>query len=525
MNLTSFIAVPLVIAVQGFTLIVTQKNGEQVKIPVEDVTDITFEEIKDDPIPGNALQTPNPKVLKDNYSDFIVQWSPVSNAKSMEWTLDGSEPAGTDGTQVTFNNLPEGKHIFTLQAIAGSEEWSNSEIVTVELDSEFRLIGTVDQVSTNSISVKFVSNSDKGYTVGIVPGDVAGDANKHAEYVNANAEACQRKAVAAAKETIVTFNNLEGGKSYCVVGFRDDETHSFEVAASTTMELRPGDKGTTFAPGVSATAGFVDVDKVGDTTTLGLDDSADQIGQGGGDSNMQWACTSAALCQWWLDSYERATGEKYELMADVPSHGIYSTDIMEAMVLAYANTNFDALKSLKWFFSGVFGNTSVNGIMMLNEGYEYWEGGFVGLSPEELNQYINVSQEASDGYTSDLPFVFNRLYSLKGLTLDDAKKKFSRIMIETLREGPIGMSLPTNTVSVWGCDYAVDADGDPIVTHIYVGDSSQNGSNVRNGLDHCELTYKGSRDVYFSLPSAHDGGSTATTLIQNYFGIKGYKSK
>lgn len=519
MNFLSF-ALPILLAAEAFTLIVTHKNGQTTVIPTDEITDIRFEQTV---VPGQTLATPELSTANNNYSDFIVQWQPVANASAYEWTLDGGAATRTTATQFGVTNLKEGKHTVTVRAISDGD-FNPSEEAVAELNAGFRLQTTIGKAERTSVSVTLRSNSDQDYMLAVVPETVGRDEKGRVDYINSNADACQRQTVKGAAETNLTISNLQEGTSYYVVAFRNDLDYSFATAFSTAMDMVPGAKGSIFPNGVSATEGFVDVDKVGDTTPYGLDDSADQAGKGGGDNEMCWACTAAGLCQWWLDEYKRVTGNDYQLRYSLPSHNIYSTDIMEAFVSAYPNTAGDALMTVQWFFNGVERNSVLNGVSTYNELYPYWKGGFLGMTPEETAKYINVSEEASDGWPAgEWPYVFNRLYSLKNLDANQAKKKFSRIMIESLREGPLGVIIPSHSVAIWGCDYEVDQDGDPIVTAVYVGENGNVNGNIKNGLNKGSVVYSTYRDIWFYCSSMHDGGSTTTTLIQSFFGMKGYK--
>lgn len=519
MNFLSF-ALPILLAAEAFTLIVTHKNGQTTVIPTDEITDIRFEETVE---PGQKLATPQLATTCNTYSDFVVQWYSISNASAYEWTLDGGAPTRTTATQFSVNNLKEGKHTVTVCAISDGD-YENSENAVAELNAGFRLMTTINKAERTSVNVTFRSNSDQDYMVAVVPESVGRDEKGRVEYINSNAEACQRQTVKGAAETSLTISNLKEGTSYYVVAFRNDLDYSFATAFTTAMDMVPGAKGSIFPNGVSATEGFVDVDKVGDTTPLGLDDSADQSGKGGGDDEMCWACTAAGLSQWWLDEYKRVTGNDYQLLYPLPSHNIYSTDIMEALVSAYPNTAGDALMTIQWFFTGVERNSILNGLKTYNELYPYWKGGFMGMTAEEAAKYINTSQEASDGYpVGEWPYIYHCIYSLRNLDNTQAKKKFSRIMIETLREGPLGVIIPSHSVGIWGCDYEVDQDGDPIVTAVYVGENGRVNGNVKNGLNKGSVVYTSDRKIWFYCASMHDGGSLKTTEIHSFFGIKGYK--
>lgn len=523
MKLPLYFTIPILVAANGFTLILTQKNGEKIEIATEEIADMRFAEIA---VPGNNIPTPQLTVQNQNYADFIVQWGWISNATSYEWSLDGGTPVSTTANQFRVTDLKEGTHQVKVRALTTDPDYDNSDYAEADLVATLRLQTTLENIGMNSVSAKIQSNSDKDYMVAIVPETVGRNESERIAYINANPTECQRKTVAAAAVSTVEFTGLEAGTQYCVVGFREDLSYSFATFFSTTMDLKPGSKGSIFPNGVTENGGFIDVDKVGDPSKFGLDDSGDQAGKGGGDTEMCWACTAAGLSQWWLDEYKRVTGEDYVLKAELPSHGVYTTDIMEALVLTYPNTAGDALMTIEWFFSGVERNAVLNGLSTYNESYPNWKGGFLGMTRNEMLQYINVSEEASDGYDQgEWPYVFHRLYSLKGLDMEQAKKKFSRILIETLREGPVGVIIPSHSVAFWGCDYEVDSDGDPIVTALYVGENGTTTGNIKNGLNKGTVNYKSANEIWFTLASMHDGGSVNTTRINSFFGIKGYKAK
>lgn len=531
MKITPSLFLPLLIAAQGFTLIINHKNGTTTEYEVEDVVDIRFEEKQQDdpnpPAPGQ-LSSPYVVVTVNNRSDVLVQWGYVSNAGSFEYSLDGAQPTRVTGNNASFQNISEGTHSVSVTAIPSSDEYIASEPTVKSFETGFRLLFSTKAATTSSVSVDITSNSANDYKVAIVPVSQAHDEASCLAYVNANPTETQSQTITAAASSEVTFTGLDAATSYFIVGYRDNLDYAYIHNISTLMDQQPGDTGSIFPNGVSATEGFVDVDKVLNTGKYGLDDSDDVMGADNcGDELMCWACAASGMCQWWLDEYKRVTGKDYELQYPLPSHGIYSTDIMEAFVRAYGNDAGDIYQAVKWFFAGVDHNWTLNDHKMLNENYPYWKGGFANMTNAEICSYMNVSAEASDGYAEHC-YIYNRTYSNKGLTREQSKKKFSRIVIDTLREGPIGasVSVPGHAVSWWGCDYKIDADGDPIVTDIYVSENDYLDGNARNAIQKCSVKYDASdvRDIYYMIPSAYDGGSVQTTRINNFFGIKGYKA-
>ncbi|MCM1005112.1 MAG: hypothetical protein NC402_02320 [Prevotella sp.] len=517
-----FVGSQFLFAAADYNLVITQKNGSKIEIPTEDIENIVF----DEPVKqGTVLETPYVNVVKTDYSDFMMQWTSIPNAKGYEWTVDGRNPTVTESTQFKIYNIAEGTHTVSVRALAANDDYVDSEPAVKEIVADFRVKTALGDVTENSIAASFTANCTHDYFVGVVAEvDCSNPANM-AAYITANAQKCQRTVVNGSQQKDVNFTGLEAGTNYNVVAYSEGLDYCFATASKTvsTQTYEPGAKGKVFPNGVSEQGGFWDVDKVGDTTARGLDDSDDQTGKGG-DNELCWGCTASGMIQWWLDEYERQTGEKCQLKAELPSHGLYSTNVMEAIVRAYPNVGGDAREAIKWFFAGVTNNSTLNEVPTYNENYANWKGGFVGMTNEEALSYFHVSAEASDGY-NEYPYVFHRTYSMRGLDLNQAKKKFARILIETLEMGPAGLVVPAHSLAIWGCEYEVDADGDPIITNLYIGENGINDGNVKNGLNVCPMQYKSPNEFWFYLPSMHDGGSVNTTRINYFFGLKGYKAK
>ena len=129
-------------------------------------------------------------------------------------------------------------------------------------------------------------------------------------------------------------------------------------------DLTPGFSGSFFAPGVSATEGFVDVDKFGTS------------GPYGDDNSCCWMCAAADLIQWWLNDYKSWTGRDFRLNAELPSPSLYNgVAVMDAMMQAYNNTGGgDSYEAVGWFFEGVTRNSILNDVKTFNEAYPQWRG-------------------------------------------------------------------------------------------------------------------------------------------------------
>ncbi|MCM1221948.1 MAG: hypothetical protein NC548_46500, partial [Lachnospiraceae bacterium] len=108
-----FVGSQFLFAAADYNLVITQKNGSKIEIPTEDIENIVF----DEPVKqGTVLETPYVNVVKTDYSDFMMQWTSIPNAKGYEWTVDGRNPTVTESTQFKIYNIAEGTHTVSVRA-------------------------------------------------------------------------------------------------------------------------------------------------------------------------------------------------------------------------------------------------------------------------------------------------------------------------------------------------------------------------------------------------------------------------
>ena len=274
-------------------------------------------------------------------------------------------------------------------------------------------------------------------------------------------------------------------------------------------DLTPGFSGSFFAPGVSATEGFVDVDKFGTS------------GPYGDDNSCCWMCAAADLIQWWLNDYKSWTGRDFRLNAELPSPSLYNgVAVMDAMMQAYNNTGGgDSYEAVGWFLEGVTRNSILNDVKTFNEAYPQWRGGFGGFTHERLRD-LYVVQDETFGYAEPRYHYYQSDDKTRNLTASEIAVAFTRNTIEALQEGPIQMCTRSHALACFGIDYTVDSQGNPVMTRMYIVDNDPVEGNVKNGYNMATPHFKDGGVVWISLASAYNGGYDPVTRIIRTFGIR-----
>lgn len=338
--------------------------------------------------------------------------------------------------------------------------------------------------------------------------------------------------------TSISFLNLTDGTHSVTVRAipnADDPTYLPSASATVSFETKrndtpawdpnhswePGTSGTVYPPGVSATSGFVDVDKVYE----GLSEYPSY----GSDSELCAGCSMAGILQWWLNDYERVYGKPYPLAIPMEPSRFYTTPIMDEIVQSFKNAAMDNKQVLVWFTQGItnLSQWKVNGQVAFKETSPHAHGGFMGIP-------WNGDYDASG--TPYCPVVdimksyecWTSYENGSGRNLTDAqfKVEISKDMIRCLERGPMflgitsGVGSSSHALTVWGCDYKVDDKGNPIITRLIISENSRGGSNTINGLEFgtgevgWQRNSYGSPYMSLTLRTLSDGGGKNTKIAR-----------
>lgn len=518
MKLTTLIAVPLLLLTQGFTLIITTKNGQTVKYETDEIEKMEFEAPAVVTPPDDKIQLETPTVLytPNTPTSVTLTWTSVPNATGYRQVLDNGTPVVSNETSVTLTNLSVGKHTFSVTAISTDSRYSDSqpgiETFTITGTAETApQMFTVESTTSKTIKATMKAVSEP-YYVGIVP--------RSREYISdeqliesVNKSSNRQEIAAGTTPQELQFRGLDPNTNYILVAY--PKATGAPVAryfTRTYIDLTPGTKGFVFAPGVDETSGFIDVDKVGDLSrygwTLYVDESTLSPGDlpSNDDSGMCWACAASGMIQWWLNDYKNKTGKDYELRypGAIPEKSkCYTTPIMDMMNDAFGwNEGASCMDAIKWFFAGyydhpVLGNPTnpryCNTVGAPHRpDYKYWRGGFFRMTWEDCMSYMVFTPEANDGYDW---YNHEKFYSCnytipKDATPEEASKIFSKLTIEAFMEGPVNIDFAKHAMSAWGVEYEVLADGTPTVTKIYYCENTMHSSNKINGYQITPVQYK-----------------------------------
>ncbi len=502
MKLFTLIAVPLALMAQGYTLILTTKNGETIKYETEDIEKMEFESSAQTvtPLDAPTLQVTN------QLTGVTITWNNVSNAVSYRQVLDNGAPVVNSSTTATFADLTPGTHTFSVIAIPSDSQYSESAPATatfeIKAPAEVKQVISVNSVTSTSIKAQILPITEP-YYVGIVP--------RSKEYIPddkliaAVSSSSNKKALSTSGlNQTVQFDNLDPDTNYIIVAYPQASGAVSRYFTRTYIDLTPGTKGTLWAPGVDGKSGIIDVDKVGDLSRYGWQLYVDENSlsstdiPSNTDGGMCWACTASGLIQWWLNDYKNKTGQDYPMKYPeaIPAQSkCYSTPIMDVMNDAFGwNEGASCHDAIKWFFAGYYDhpligtpsdprNTNLVGAPHKPD-YPYWKGGFLGMTYEEAQSYIVSNEEANDGYAwFDQNMYYSCAYSIpKTATADEAAEKFSKLNIDAFMQGPVYICFAKHAMSAWGVDYEILADGTPRITKIHYCENTIHSTNKINSL-------------------------------------------
>lgn len=504
MNLTALITLPLILLTQGYTLILTTKNGNTVEYQTDEIEKMEF---VNNSQPGEyKLATPDVKVTTDG-TNASFSWNKVENATSYRQQLDGEDPVVNNYTSASFMNLSVGTHIFSVTAVSSDSQYSDSNPGSVTFEIYVPVAETKQFISVNSVTSKTINTKidaiSEPHYIGIVPR--SREFTPDADLIKAvNSNGTRKELPSSGSSQTITFDGLNPDTNYIIVAFSKDESEVMRYFTRTYIDLTPGTKGTVWAPGVDENSGFIDVNKVGDLGpygwTLYVDETTITPGDipSNDDSGHCWACTASGLIQWWLNDYKSKTGHDYPLRypGAIPEKSkCYSTPIMDMMNDAFGwNEGASCHDAIKWFFAGYYDHPVVgnptNPQYCNTVGaphrpdYQYWKGGFLGMTFEEAQSYIVSNPEANDGFNwYNHNMYYSCSYSIpKDATADEAAAIFTNLNIDAFMQGPVNIHFSKHSMSAWGADYEVLADGTPRITRIRYCENAIHSSNVIDGL-------------------------------------------
>ena len=497
-------AVSMTVVAQDYTLKIHTKSGEVISVPTKDIDSMDFEDEADE-----GGQLPAPKVSFERVSDnsYTMKWTSVPNAASYMWKFDGATTSYTSDTSYTFKNLTEGTHTFSVKAIAEkNSKYTDSEYETISFriaPATANMHFILEGYSHNSASVTLIPGASEFYSVAIMPTSAA---TSDAAIIEIMGNMDKDQVHKVTKQEIRDFADLTPETSYTVAAIPSDNANTVYSFSFTTEAIHVvGSKGTVFPPGVSATAGFVDVDKVGDNNIYGSD------------KELCWACVAAGMIQWWISDYKAGTGEDYPTVYPIPAESkYYSTPVMDVISQAYTHQAGDAPNTIKWFFVGneyPAESYQTNDQYTFQLNYEYVNGGFMGMTQSEFNQFRE--------YCSGVDL-------FKGLSGEGVKHAFSSKMLGWLSHGPVYVCLAGNhALCAWGADYTVEADGSKVITKLYIAENDVRSENMKNALQDAPVHYTdraGSNTPYINFPTIFDGGTEKSGAIGVFSALKSWGS-
>lgn len=501
------LALSVTVVAQDYNLIIRTKSGDTITVPTEDIEQMDFEEIVQT---GGQLKAPvvSYEQLSDN--SFKVSWTEIKGCDGYFWNFDGSTTCYTDDTSYTFTNLSEGEHTFAVKAVAyaGSDntdsEFSSVKLyVAVKADTHsMRFL--VGNYTHNSARIKFMPGSAESYKVAMIQTSAATSDADIIGMIN-NLPSDQVYNISGLYEERI-FDGLTPQSDYVVAAIPSDMPDKVYRRSFTTEAVpASGDKVCIFPPGVSATAGFVDVDKVGENDY-------------GSDAPLCWACVSANMAQWWLSDYKACTGSDYPLKHPLPEESrYYTTPVMDVISQAYYHQAGDVYTTLRWFFAGVEypESISINNICAYNLDYEYVHGGFMDMTEKQFGDYCEEC---------DIVDLFS------GKTAAEMKAIFADKMLGWLRHGPVYFCISgSHALCAWGAEYTVQPDGSKLITKLYVAENDLVHANMKNALQEAMVYYSdfgtGKTEYpYITLPTIHDGGSLTSGRIGVFCAIRSWNS-
>lgn len=492
---------------QSYRLVIHTKSGETLTLATEEIEKMDFEEEDTPPQPGGQLSAPKVSYQKVSDNSVKVYWEEVPGAANYFWRFDSNTTSITGDTSYTLRNLSEGPHTFTVQAMAPKDsEYTDSEPTTITFNISSLNDGSIrffiENFTHRSARISFSPGNAESYKVAVIPYSAATSDQAIASMMESLPES-QILTISAKCEKV--FEGLSPDTQYVVAAIPSDRPATvFSRRFATEPAPVSGASMSIFPPGVSASAGFVDVDKVGATDY-------------GSDAELCWACVAAGMTQWWLDDYKASTGATYPLKYPLPDQSkYYSTSVMDVISQAYTHQAGDVHGTLHWIFSGVQYPESyyMNDNPLFNLEYENVKGGFLGMTDHEFDSYCEETSGTG---------------LLSGKTADEAKALFSDKMIGWLRHGPVYVCISGNhALCAWGADYTVQPDGSKLVTKLYIAENDLVGANSKNALQDAPVHYTDHTNKtnypYINLPSIWDGGSEKTGSLGVFCSIRSWDS-
>lgn len=220
MKLATQFFLPLIMLAQGYTVIVTQKNGEVIEVPADEVVNVVFEETQPEAPVVEVLATPRVSVnTQDNTT--IISWRGVQNAASYRYSIDGGMEENTTNTQVTFTDLPDGNHTVEVVAVSGSDLYADSEpgscSFTIGSAPTISISISTIEVKYDYILADFTPAEPCEYYVGIIPEMMYTTDAEAIKFINSNPDVTSRKLLKKSDDSY--FRNLSQDTDYIIFAY------------------------------------------------------------------------------------------------------------------------------------------------------------------------------------------------------------------------------------------------------------------------------------------------------------------
>lgn len=518
-------ALALLVA-QNYKLLIRTSEGKEISVKTSEIEKMEFVEDTTDPDPGpdpdpgtdpdpkpelpdpipsdnpNQLAQPVPVVTISN-DTYTVEWAPVPNAKSYSWYCNMSS-SWTDECSYTFTNLEPGEYEFRVRANATNSlmesEFGRVKFTVTRVHEAGSITqAVIDNFTHNKIRVLYFPNNNNTMTAAAIPASEVSDDASILSYVNSLS--ADLKFSFSDRKTN-TFTGLQPATKYIVAVIDGTEVVAKrEVTTESTPST--GTTGTIFAPGVTKTSGFIDVDKVGNTKY-------------GDDSPLCWACATSAMCQWWLNDYKATTGEDFKTKYPLQTESeYYSTPIMDMFMQAWTIQAGNPGPALQWFFAGFEYPESyfVNDLPAFQLSYRYVKGGFINMTVDEFARYHKE---------------YNQLDLFRGMSQAQVKTEFGDRLIGWLRNGPVYFDIAgVHALLIWGADYVVTANGSKEITKLHYVENDHIASNLKNSLQEAEVGYTNnaaSLNYPYIITGAGTGSGSHNGKITNLVPLRSWSA-
>lgn len=501
------LALSLTVVAQDYNLIIRTKSGDTITVPTDDIEQMDFAEIVQS---GGQLKAPELTYEQLSEDSFKMSWSTVEEANGYFWNLDGASTSYTSQTSYTFTKLSEGSHTFAVKALADTEsgytdsEYSSVTVFVAGKADTHSMRFLIGNYTHNYARISFMPGTAESYKVALIP---ASDTTPDADIIDMlnNLPSDQVYNISSLTEER-TFEGLAPETAYVVAAIPSDVPDMvYRRSFTTEAAPEPGAKVSIFPPGVSATGGFVDVDKVGNNIY-------------GSDGELCWACVSANMAQWWISDYKTCTGSDYTFKHPLPEESLYyTTPVMDVISQAYYHQAGDVYDTLKWFFCGEEHpeRCFMNNICTYNLDYEYVHGGFMDMSENQFREYCEKC---------DIIDLFS------GKSSVEMKEIFADKMLGWLRHGPVYFCISgMHALCAWGAEYTVQPDGSKLITKLYVAENDIVSANLKNALQEAPVDYSDygtgkTEHPYITMPTIHDGGGINSGRISVFCAIRSWNS-